>query len=226
MEIRLNIYNVNPRISSLLPVMLLATLFASPSFGAPKADAKVEEIQVTLFGQPCVMNGPFPRASLSQLHEISPEKLPPDLSLDQMKKIRARANDLKGMPLSVEQYRDHLRKRLSAKIAFNEAIGPAKKAKPDESKKTLETFLKNIKEHISTLQYPAFEEAAKKALEGAGSTWSDAFVTTLRERFETVIQPDTEEEFHRAIRIAKIQYVCVFDDADHHAHDEDYEGEE
>lgn len=215
---------MNPWILSLLFANFLTIAFPSHSEAA-KADIKIEEIQVTLFGQPCVMNGPFPRASLSLLHEMSPEKLPPDLTLEQMKRIRTRTSDLKEMPLSIEQYRDHLRKRLSAKIAFIEGVAPSKKTKPEEAKKALENFLKNIKEHLSTLQYPVFEEAAKKLLEANGSNWSEAFITALRERYENVIQPDTEEEFHRAIRVAKIQYVCAFDDADHHAGDEDYEGD-
>jgi hypothetical protein len=82
-----------------------------------------------------------------------------------------------------------------------------------------------LKEHISTLQYTAFTETTKKAFETAGSAWTDAFVVPLRERFEGAIQPDTEEEFHKAIRTAKIQYICSFDDSDHHDA-EDYESEE
>ncbi len=169
------------------------------------------------------MSGPFPKTSLTLLHEISPEKLPPDLTLEQMKKIRTKTSDLKSMSMPIEQYRDHLRKRLSAKIAFEEAITQAKKS--TDPKKSLDPFLTNLKEHISTLQYPSFTETTKKAFETAGSAWNDAFVVPLRERYEGVIQPDTEEEFHKAIRAAKIQYVCSFDDSDHHDA-EDYESEE
>jgi len=216
---------VGPWNPSLFFVIVLATSVAPVTFAASPEPA-TQEIQVTLFGQPCTMNGPFPKNALSLLHEISPEKLPPDLTLDQMKRVRNRTNDLKGMPMVIEQYRDHLRKRLSAKIAFAEAISLAKKSKPEEAKKALDTFLKNMKEHFSPLAYPTFEEATKKALETSAGGWTETFITSLRERFESVIQPDTEEEFHKAIRIAKIQYVCVFDDSDQHENDEDYEGEQ
>jgi hypothetical protein len=215
---------VNPRISSLLSATFLTVSFGATAFGAPGAPAvpeeKNQEIKVTLFGQPCTMSGPFAKNSLSLLHEISPEKIPPDLTLDQMKKVRAKTGDLKGMPMPIEQYRDHLRKRLSAKIAFEEAVAQAKKSK--EPRKEIDPFLTNLKEHISTLQYAGFAETTKKAFETGGGVWNDAFLTPLRERFEGSIQPDTEEEFHRAIRIVKIQYVCAFDDSDHRGGDDDY----
>lgn len=126
--------------------------------------------------------------------------------------------------MPIEQYRDHLRKRLSAKIAFEEALVPAKKTKttnPTEGKKVLDTFLKNVKEHISTLQFPAFETSAKKSLEANGFTWNAAFIDSLRERYENVIQPEPQEEFHKAIRLSQVQYVCTFDEGDDHAHDEE-----
>jgi hypothetical protein len=173
------------------------------------------EIEVTLFGQPCLMNGPFPRPTLVLIHEVSPERVPPNASVEQMKKIRAKVLELKNVPMPIEQYREHLRKRLSAKIAFEEALGPAKKqAKgPAESRKALASFLKNLKEHISTLQYAGFEESAKKSLEANQFAWNPTFIEPLREKYEEVIQPETQEEFHKAIRLSKIQYVCTFDDA-------------
>ena len=205
---------MNPRISSLFSVTVLALAASATAEAAPsnvKKESGAQEIQVTLFGQPCTMSGPFPRAALTLLHEISPEKLPPDLTLEQMKRVRAKTNDLKGMPMPIEQYRDHLRKRLSAKIAFGEAIAAAKKSA--DPKRALGPFLRNLKEHVPTLQYPSFAEETKKSFEAGGSAWNDSFVSSVRERFEGVIQPDTEEEFHKAIRLAKIQYVCSFDEA-------------
>jgi hypothetical protein len=214
---------VNPRISSLFLVTFLAIVTGTAAGAPPKPDSRrgsgVQEIQVTLFGQPCTMSGPYSRKSLTLLHEISPEKLPPDLTLEQMKHVRAKTNDLKGMPMVIEQYRDHLRKRLSAKIAFAEAITQAEKSK--NTRQSLDNFLTNIKEHLSPLAYPEFATTTKKAFEAGGAVWNNAFVAPLRERFENAIQPDTEEEFHNAIRVAKIQYVCTFDDNDHHADDDE-----
>jgi hypothetical protein len=184
-----------------------------------KTDGKIQEIQVTLFGQPCTMSGPFPKTALTIFHEISPEKIPPSLTVAQMKQLRAKANENKGLPqplpFPLEQYRDHLRKRLSAKISFEEAVAHAKKSKSKDSKKELSDLLKNLKEHISTLQFPSFAETTKQSFIANGSKWDEAFLIPLQERYEALIQPDTEEEFHKAIRLAKIQYVCVFDDGDH-----------
>jgi hypothetical protein len=215
---------VNSRIPSLFSVIFLSlTLSSSADSTGPSAknDGKNQEIAVTLFGQPCAMSGPFARPLLSLLHEISPEKISPDLTVAQMKKIRTKTGEIKGMPMVIEQYRDHLRKRLSAKITLEETIEQAKKANPAEAKRVLDAFFKNAKENISPIRFPGFQAEVQKAFSSAGNIWSAAFVAILREKYEEVIQPDTEEEFHKAIRVAKIQYVCVFDDGDSHS-----EGEE
>lgn len=209
------------------PTLARAEKPKAPTAAEPTKAAGLTEIQVTLFGQPCLMNGPFPRSTLTLLHEISPERIPPTANIDQMKKIRSKVVQLTGVPLPIEQYRDHLKKRLSAKIAFEEALIPAKKTKttnPVESKKVLDTFLKNVKENISTLQFASFEESSKKALEANGYAWNGAFIDPLRERYEGVIQPETQEEFHKAIRLSQVQYVCSFDEGDDHSGKD--EGEE
>lgn len=182
---------------------------------------KLQEIKVTLFGQPCTMNGPFPKATLTLLHEISPEKIPPTASIELMKKIRTKTTLLKNVPFPIEQYRDHLRKRLSAKITFEEALAQAKTTKSADSRKSLDSFLKNLKEHISTLQYPNFEQKTKKSFESNASVWNDFFISPLRESYEGMIQPDTEEKFHKSIRVTKIQYVCSFDDGEHSSEKEE-----
>jgi hypothetical protein len=178
----------------------------------------MNEIQVTLFGQPCLMNGPLPKETLTLLHEVSPERVPPTATVDQMKKIREKLARLQSVPMPIEQYREHLRKRLSAKIALEEALtqgaAACKGLKGAESRKALDTLMKNLKEHVPTLQFPAFEAQQRKSLEASGGQWSDAFVEGLRERYEEVIQPETQEEFHKAIRLSRVQYVCSFDESE------------
>lgn len=175
-----------------------------------RADEKLQEIQVTLFGQPCTMSGPYTKATLSLIHEVSPEKIPPTLTIDGMKKVRAKAMNLKGMTSQIETYREHLRKRLSAKIAFEEAVREAKK-KP-QGAQSLKTLLTNIKEHVQTGKFESFESETKALFEKNAEKWNEFFLDPLREKYESIIQPDTEEEFHKAIRNAKIQYVCAFDE--------------
>lgn len=207
----------------MIPSLLLGSIYILGP-GRPTralaADPAIQEIRVNLFGQPCTMEGPFTKPQLTSLHEISPEKIPPAASPAQMKTILAKTGQIKGFPLPIEQYRDHLRKRLSAKIALEEAIASAKKTKANDANKSLGALLTNLKEHVSTLQYAGFETATKKAFEANASVLNEVFFEGLRERFENVIQPDTEEEFHKAIRIVKVQYVCVFDDGEHPSGDE------
>lgn len=203
------------------PACLVAGLLFS-SGTALSADPKPEEIQVTLFGQPCTMSGPYPKATLSLIHEISPEKIPPTLTVEQMKKVRAKAMTLKGVNSQLEAYRDHLRKRLSAKIAFEEAIREAKKK--GKGQQTLRTLLTNLKEHVTVGRFEAFEAEAKALFDKNAEAWNEFFINPLREKYEAVIQPETEEEFHKSIRAAKIQYVCAFDegtDENSHTADED-----
>jgi len=191
------------------PACVLAGLLVS-SGTALAADSKPEEIQVTLFGQPCKMTGPYPKSTLSLIHEISPEKIPPTLSIDQMRKVRAKAMNLKGVTPQLETYRDHLRKRLSAKIAFEEAVQEAKKK--GKGLKTLKTLLTNLKEHVTVGRFETFETEAKALFDKNAEAWNEFFINPLREKYESVIQPETEEEFHKSIRVAKIQYVCAFDE--------------
>lgn len=192
------------------PNATAAPLPKPPSSSAPAE--KIQEIPVTLFGQPCTMSGPFPRPVLTSIHEVSPEKISPTAGVEAMKRIRLKTTALKNIPPVLEQYRDHLRKRLAAKIALEEALTQAKKANSSDVRSALDSLLKNLKEHISSLSYPAFEESMKKAFDANGAGWNTVFVDHLREKFERLIQPDTEEEFHKAIRVAKIQYVCSLDE--------------
>lgn len=218
------------------PALASEALAADPKAPAPvqtpaaaptAKPGAVNEIQVTLFGQPCLMNGPLPKETLTLLHEVSPERVPPEATVEQMKKIREKLAKLQGVPLPLEQYREHLRKRLSAKIAIEEALGrnraSRKGLKGAESRKAFDTLMKNLKEHVSTVAFPAFEAQQRKSLEASGWLWSDGFVDGLREKYEEVIQPETQEEFHKAIRLAKIQYVCSFDESDGSSREENEE---
>ncbi len=175
------------------------------------AAPKNEQINVTLFGQPCTMSGPFQRTTLTQIHEISPEKIRPDFNADQMKKIRAKASGAKVGQSQIDTYREHLRKRLSAKIAFSESIDEAKK-KSIKTPQAFKAWLTNLKENIPAEKFEPFHEEVRLLFEKNGEKWSDTYIELLREKYESLIEPDTEEEFHKAIRLAKIQYLCVFDE--------------
>lgn len=173
--------------------------------------AKKQEIKVTLFGQSCMMNGPFQKSTLQWIHDISPEKLPPELTLDQMKKVRSKLASPTSVSPEIDLYRDHLRKRVSARIAFAEAVREAKKK--GNNAKSFDTFMVNVKEHINPIQLSSFETSMRKVFAERSLTWNDEWVGVLKERYEGVIQPETEEEFHKAIRKANVQYSCDFDES-------------
>lgn len=165
--------------------------------------AKKNEIPVTLFGQNCSLEGPYSKDVLKMIHEISPEKISPTLTVDQMKKMRTKIAQVKNVHPLIESYKDHLSKRLAALIAFAESI---------KSTKDIDSFLKNVKEHISVLQYENFKSEAQKILEKSKNKWDETFKQELKLKYETVIEPETEEEFHRATRQASVQYICNFDE--------------
>lgn len=187
--------------------------------GAEAANSK-QEIKVTLFGQTCTMSGPYPTATLQWIHEVSPEKVPPDQTLEQMKKVRSKLAGAKSVSPEIDLYRDHLRKRISAKIAFEEAIREAKKK--GNTPKSFEIFMINVKEHITPTLLLSFETSMKKQFAERNSIWEGEFAQALKEKFEESIQPETEEEFHKAIRKSNIQYGCNFDEGA----DDDHEEEE
>ncbi len=175
------------------------------------AAPKNEQINVTLFGQPCTMSGPFTRAILTQIHEISPEKIRPDFNAEQMKRVRTKASGAKVGQTQIDTYREHLRKRLSAKIAFSESIDEAKK-KSIKTSQAFKAWLTNLKENIPAEKFELFHQDARSLFEKNGEKWSETYIELLREKYEALIEPDTEEEFHKAIRLAKIQYLCTFDE--------------
>lgn len=197
--------------NSLIFSVCFLTLSFLLSAGNAYSAKKTEQINVTLFGQPCTMTGPFSRAVLTQIHEISPEKIRPDFTTEQMKKIQNKASGPKVGQTQVDAYRDHLRKRLSAKIAFNEVIDEAKK-KSIKTPQAFKAWLINLKENIPAEKFDSFHTEARALFEKNAETWNESTIEGLREKYENLIEPDTEEEFHKAIRVANIQYLCAFDE--------------
>ena len=186
------------------PIIFLLAVSFLMAHAHAKQPAK-NEIPVTLFGQNCTLEGPYTKDVLKMIHEISPEKLPPTLSTDQMKKIRQKISKLKPTHPAIDTYKDHLSKRLAAMIAFSENI---------KGTQNLEIFIKNVKEHVLDLQFESFKQEAKKISDKSKGKWDESFKQELKLKYDTVIQPDTEEEFHRAARQANLQYICNFDEGE------------
>src|SRR5262245_29599515 len=100
-----------------LPLSAMVHLSPSEAW-AGAAAAKSNRLPVTLFGQPCVLEGPLDPSTLKAIHSISPEEICSPFSADRTAEETRRAIDkLKaatGVPGSLDVYRDRLARRLKA----------------------------------------------------------------------------------------------------------------
>jgi hypothetical protein len=177
----------------------------------PKADSTIEnKINVSLFSQPCMMLGPVAKDVLESLHSISPEKIRPDLSVMEMEKIKAKAAKATGFDPGMTLYRDHLVKRLSAKISFDSSLKQLEKKKGGKPP-TPDVLLQNVKEHISPIRFTDFKARIESQFkENKGLVLNKVLIQKLKDEYEQFIQPDTEEEFHKMIKSSQIRYECHF----------------
>ncbi len=116
--------------------VLLTALFAIPSQLDLKATAASSnsQIQIILFGQPCMLQGPFDSKALQEIHSISPEEIYPttpgkNANLEQARKALEKIRALKSLPAALTPYRDRLIKRLEAQLNFFTALNTYKKDK-------------------------------------------------------------------------------------------------
>lgn len=187
--------------SSLLPALGPAVTEAN---AAPSA-----EIRVSLFGQPCILQGPTDERALRMIHSLSPEQLYPqsdsNLSSAPTRRALEKLRAITGAPAGLDHYRERLAKRLQAQLGMLEAI---------------ETYLKDHKSasliavskgSLTGRHLKDFETAVKKA-ESAKSLAKHDTLDALFDTFSDGIEPDPEEEFHRAIQRMNVQYTCSFEE--------------
>ncbi len=176
---------------------------------APKAtEEKSCEYKVSLFGNlPCLLTGPVACPTLQSIHSIGPEQVPAQPTAKQIKDINDALQKLKGAPSSLDVYQKRLKKRLAAQVAYADSIAAAK------SKNDIEVLLKNTKEHISPTKLKDYETSIRKlVIKPTGPAWDSATLDQVREKYESLIEPYPEEEFHRAIKAANIKYNCDSDE--------------
>jgi hypothetical protein len=180
------------------------------------------ETHVNLLGQPCLLEGPYDGATLRAIHAIGPAQLYPVLSVSEpgqsveeakqtLNKIRTTAN----LPSLLDRYRDKLGKRIEAQIAFLEVVPSAQKTKD------LSTFIKVGKRAIRPPGLQQFEGLINKLKTASNAKGPKTNTVSYQESVEQIfdlyndkIEPDPEEEFHRAIKKLNIQYRCSFEDAE------------
>lgn len=187
-----------------LPAATRDTFAATPSgAGLP---TKKSEIHVTLFGQPCLLGGPFAESILRTVHELSPERIPPFVTAEQANQARDRLSKASELPQALEGYRDRLTQRLQAQARFHEGLAEARKIGKADA------LVARVRPSIDSARVAAFEATARKAeARQPPSSWSAATVDELNEAFEVAIEPHPEEEFHRVIHRLGISYQCSFE---------------
>ncbi len=177
----------------------------------PPAGPRTTDIQVTLFGQTCLLSGPFDQGTLQSIHSISPEKIPPSLSLEQAKAAALKLEAAKGLPAGLSKYRESLSRRVGAQVGFLEALAHAR-----QSGKSA-VLLQAVTPLLSEAKLEGFRTKLKRidsATGGNSTRWNSAAIEQLSEAFQDALDPHPEEEFHRAIQRLKVQYTCSYGETD------------
>jgi len=177
-------------------------------------------IHITLLGQPCLLQGPLDEATLRAIHAIGPAQIYPEISTEDFKsskeQIRKALKKLHAgttIPSLLDRYRDKLKKRLEAQVAFFEDFEVAQK------KNDPQLLMKSLKRYLKSSDLQQFEKILKKL--GAAPKSSSPNSSQNRETIDQAydfyndsIEPDPEEEFHRAIKKLDVQYTCSFEEND------------
>lgn len=191
------------------------------------------EIHVTLLGQPCLLQGPFDEATLKAVHVIGPAQIYPNLSpndalssSEQARKALEKIRRVTSLPSLLDRYREKLGKRLDAQMIFLENLesiaekGPkavSKQAKPGQVPSQvdgIQKLLKSVKSRIQASSLQKLENLLKKLKTLKNSAQYRDQVEQVFDFYNDSIEPDPEEEFHRAIKKLNIQYTCSFEEND------------
>lgn len=173
--------------------------------------AQASEIRVTLFGQPCTLQGPTSEATLKAIHSVSPEQLYPTFEPGEksaavksaLDKLRAAQN----VPSGLDVYKDLLGKRLEAQFAFLSGLDDAEKTKKADA------LIGKTKTFLSESRQKSIETLARKLEGPLNSTQRGEVVQQLFSSFTESLPSDPEEEFHKAIHRMKVQYSCSFEES-------------
>ena len=184
------------RLLSLL-LLTLTTLSGTPAFSAA--------LPVTLFGQPCQLEGELSREQLEQIHAISPEQIPP---AEDEKAAQGAVNRLKKagpLPSSLESYREKALRHFEAWASFHRGLELSRKAgSPDAFIVATRSFLLP---HSSQAFLNRSEFQAKSA------AWTETTRERLQQAYESAIAGRPDEDFHGALQLLGVRYECAFDRA-------------
>lgn len=198
-----------PRGISLLLCTFLAVGLLGP-WMSPLAIAATasKEIRITLFGQPCLLQGPLDEKSLRTIHSLSPDQLYPtrenSLSSAPTRRALEKLRSITEAPAGLDRYRERLAKRLDAQLIL---LGAIESLRSDSKAGPL---LAAAKSKLTGKRQKDFEIAVKKA-EATKSLSKAETLDALFDIFSDGIEADPEEEFHRSILRMGAQYACSFE---------------
>jgi Skp family chaperone for outer membrane proteins len=192
--------------------MILKSLtFGVTAFVLSISGAAAAEIRVTLFGQPCLLQGPASESALRAIHAISPEQIYPTFEPGEkfgaVKSALEKLRSSKDVPPELDNYKDQLGKRLEAQSAFLTGLEDALKAKKAEP------LLAKTNSFLSESRQKSLEAIARKLESAQTPTQRSEIVQQLFNSYAESLPADPEEEFHRAIHRMKVQYVCSFEES-------------
>ena len=177
---------------------------------ASKAGAT--RISVTLFGQPCMLEGPLTQDALKAIHAVSPEEICSPFSVERTaEETRGAIEKLKaasGLPPSLDRYREKLTRRLKAELAFIDALPEAKKSK------SATRLVDSTKEYVLASKRKEMETLSKSYATATPEAKRKELVSQLYDFYSEAIDANPEDEFHRAIRTMNVQYTCSFEESD------------
>jgi hypothetical protein len=193
----------------LAALLLLFNTLANPALAA----AQMSEIRISLFGQPCLLQGPVDTRTLKTIHSVSPEELYPQrgatLSSEPTRKALDKLKSIAGVPSGLDRYRERLGKRLEAQLVALEAIESLRKTRKAAA------LTEAGKKFLSGRRLKEFDSSVAKALaiKDLGSEKGREALDAVFDGFSDGIEGDPEEEFHRAIHRMNIQYTCSFEES-------------
>ena len=162
---------------------------------------------VLLFGQPCVLSGPYEGSVLDTIHSVSPEQIPAIVTDAQAKAGIDRLKKATELPPELERYRDRLSQRLEAQLAFPGALLEAQKSGKSD------TFIARVKKFLQGKRGEDFESAFRRAAQKRKlAQWQKESIQPLRALYDDAIEPHPEADFHSVIQKLGVKYDCSFEE--------------
>jgi hypothetical protein len=201
-----------PPIARATAIAVATLVLSCASAPAWAAKAGTTRIPVTLFGQPCMLEGPLTQDTLKAVHAVSPEEICSPFSVERTpEETKGAIEKLKaatGLPSALDRYREKLTRRLKAELSFLDALPESKKSKSPAQ------LIEATREYVPVAKRKEFENLAKSFATVADAAKRKEVTGQIYDFYNEAIDANPEDEFHRAIRTMNVQYICSFEESD------------